>query len=370
MKKTILFLTALVMGLIASAQNLDSCSICGARIRDTVYLAVDKVTNEKKALCEACTKLRTECYLCGLPSKDKYEELPDGRILCARDVKNVVLDEGEAQRIWNDVKNTVERQLSRFMDFPNNVTIHPLDRVDLQTMFQVVGNDSTCPHVWGCTERQTNANNSINYKISLLRGLPPSVLKATCAHELTHTWVWENVSRERDKRMSPDAEEGFCELVAYLMCEAQGDKAQMSVIKSNAYTRGQFALFREAESQYGMNEIVEWMKYGVDPALSKADLSRVRKIEIPADETKRPAAAPVAFAPAAPAAPPETLTLKGIMWSARPSAVINDRTFMVNDENKMRLGTNSVSVRCLAIRQDAVVLQIGSSQQTLSLPKP
>jgi hypothetical protein len=305
-----------------------------------------------------------------MPAKEKYEELPDGRILCARDVKSVVLDEAEAQRIWADVKDTVERQLSRFMTYPDNVTVHPLDRVDLQEMFKVAGQDFTCPNVWGCTLRETNENKRINYKISLLRGLPPSVLKATCAHELTHTWCWENISLERRRRMSQDSIEGFCELIACLFCEAQGDNAQLGVIKSNAYTRGQFALLRAAESQYGMNDVVDWMKYGVDARLNGAELERVRKIEVPGKSATP--ARPVAYAAAvAPPPLPEALILKGITWSARPTAVINDHIFMVNDENKMRVGTNSVAVKCMAIRQDAVVIQVAGSSEpkTLTLAK-
>src|SRR6185295_2449361 len=227
--KAILLLALLLAGLTASGQsdegrpaNIDNCAICGERLVKVVYFVVDKVAGDKKAVCEKCVTLTTTCYLCGLPVKEKYEELPDGRILCARDVKSVVLDDAEAQRIWQDVKSTVERQLSRFMDFSDNVTLHPLDRVDLQALFQLVGNGQVCPNVWGCTERETN-NHRVTFKISLLRGLPPSVLKATCAHELTHTWVCENVSEVRKKRMDQDAEEGFCELVGALYCEAQND---------------------------------------------------------------------------------------------------------------------------------------------------
>jgi hypothetical protein len=371
--KTILSLVVLLVGLaISPAQDSDRCSVCGGPIGGVVYLFQDKVTGEKRSVCEKCAKLNTVCYLCGVPVKDNYKELPDGRILCARDVKNVVLDENEAQHIWEDVKDTVGRQLSRFMTFPENVTVHPLDRVDLQRMFRVVGYDYTCPNVWGCTLRETNEAHRVTYEISLLRGLPPSVLKATCAHELTHTWVTENLSRERRRRIAQDAVEGFCELVAALYVESQGDQAQLGVIKSNAYTRGQFALFYQAEQQFGMNDVVDWMKFGVDARLDGNDLVRVRKVVMPRQRKTPPAIARVpTYSPPAGGAPaPETLSLKGIMWSARPVAVINDRTFMVNDENKVRLGSSNVIVRCIAIRQDAVVVRVNgaSEQQTLKLP--
>jgi hypothetical protein len=369
----IVFIAGLLVGNRARAG--DKCAVCGGPIEQVVYFFVDKVAGDKKEVCEKCANLPTECYLCGMPVKENFTELPDGRILCARDVKNVVLDADEAQRIWYDVKAAVERQFSRFITFPENVTVEPLDRVDLQAMFKFAGNDFVCPNVWGCTLRQTN-DNHINYKISLLRGLPPAVLKATCAHELTHTWVSENVAPARRRRMNQDAEEGFCELVSYLLMEEQNEETQKGVIRSNAYTRGQFALFLETNKRFGFNDIVDWMKYGVDAQLTGADLGRVRKVEVPTGGDAAPRAATALAArvnlPAAPP-PPETLALKGIIWSkSRPLALINDRPFASQEEGKVQLAHTNVTVRCLTIREDSVVIQIVGSdeQQTLRLKQP
>jgi hypothetical protein len=303
-----------------------------------------------------------------MPVKDNYKELPDGRILCARDVKNVVLDDDEAQRIWNEVRTTLDRQLSRFITFPENTTVEPLDRVDLQEMFKFAGNDYVCPNVWGCTQHVTN-DNRVTYKISLLQGLPAPVLRATCAHELTHTWITENVPPARQQHMDQDSVEGMCELVSYLYSEAHNDTAQLAVIKSNTYTRGQFALFLEAERRFGFNEIVEWMKYGVDARLSGKDLDRVRKVEMPATENAPPAARParVFVAPPPPTAP-EALTLKGITWSkTRPMALINNHTFQLNEESEVRLASGNVTVRCLSIQPTAVVIRVGGSNETQTL---
>ena len=355
------------------AWGADNCAVCGGPFERVAYFFQDQVAGDKKQVCEKCAHLARICYLCGLPVKEDFQELSDGRILCARDVKVVVLNEDEAQQIWHDVKDAVERQFSRFVTFPENVTIEPLDRVDLLALFKVPGNDYACPNVWGCTQRQTNANR-VSYKISLMRGLPARVLKATCAHELTHTWVSENVPAARKLRMDQDAIEGFCELVSYLYVAQQHDEVQMGVIKSNAYTRGQFALFLEAEHRFGFNEIVEWMKYGVDLRLT-GDLGRVRKVEMPGPSDVASAArivvAPTPAAPSPAVSPaPETLALKGITWSkTRPMALINNHTFEANEEGKVRLGQSNVLIRCVAIREDSVVVQVVGSggQQTLSL---
>ncbi len=373
MKRSFVIAALAVLFVAGRAWAADNCAVCGGPLERVAYFFQDKVAGDKKQLCEKCAHLARICYLCGLPVKGDFQELSDGRILCARDVKNVVLDEEEAQQIWRDVKDAVERQFSRFLAFPENVTVEPLDRVDLLAMFKVPGNDNVCPNVWGCTQRRTNAaTRDMSYRISLLRGLTAPVLKATCAHELTHTWVSENVPAARKQRMDLD-----------LYVTAQHDEAQMGVIRSNAYTRGQFALFLEAEHSYGFNEIVEWLKYGVDLRLTGADLGRVRKVEMPAPtdgETEKRRSGEAAQSPArrfidspvarVPPPAPETLALKGILWSkTRPLALINNHTFAANEEGKVRLGQSNVLIRCVAIHEDSVVVQVVGSgeQQTLRL---
>ena len=77
----------------------DNCAVCGGPLERVAYFFQDKVAGDKKQLCEKCALLTRICYLCGLPMKGDFQKLSDGRILCARDVKNVMLDEEEAQQI-------------------------------------------------------------------------------------------------------------------------------------------------------------------------------------------------------------------------------------------------------------------------------
>ena len=105
-----------MIGLFPTAElwAADTCEVCGASLTDTVYMVMDQVAGVRKRVCYKCVELPERCYLCGMPAVKDFKELSDGRILCARDVKSVVLDEDEAQRIWVDVKDSVERQFSRF----------------------------------------------------------------------------------------------------------------------------------------------------------------------------------------------------------------------------------------------------------------
>jgi hypothetical protein len=337
--------------------DADHCGVCGARFTARVYTVTDQVTGEKVQVCPDCAVLSTVCFICGLPVRTNYTELPDGRILCARDARTAVLNEDDGKRICREAKDNLDRLFSRFLNFPEtNVTVAIVDRVHLQELFKFAGHDYTCPNIWGYMETRTNRHH-LEHTISLLSGLPLAGFKATCAHEYTHAWLNENLSEQRMKGLSRDANEGFCELVSYRLMEAQNEEAQKKLILSNAYTRGQIHLFLEAEKLYGFNDIVDWMKFGADDRLAGDDLRRIRNVEL-LHAAARPATNSPAYSSAV-SSVPDTLVLRGIYWAqARPLAIINNRTLGVNEEGKVRVGKTNVTIRCLAIGQDGVRIRI------------
>jgi hypothetical protein len=351
----------------------NKCGICGNEIGEVTYIVVDKVTEEKKHICIDCSKLPHDCFICSLPVKVDFTELPDGRVLCARDAKNAVLDDDEAKKICDDVKEELDRVLSRFITFPGtNVETSIVDRVNLQALFKVPGNDYECPNILGYTRSRTNYNRSV-HQISLMSGLPRAELKAVSAHELSHAWVFENVPGARKRTLSRDAHEAFCELVAYKMMSSEEDEVQKAHILRNRYTRGQIDLFIQADERYGFNDIVDWMKYGVDSALHGDDLNRVRNIEIPSTKPKKSSIPSPVYTrlPASAAAPSNALVLKGITWNQnRPLAVINDRTFAPKEMGGVRLGQTNAVIRCLSIEKTSVRVQFVASgeEQELKLP--
>jgi hypothetical protein len=341
----------------------DNCAVCGGLFTTRIYTIEDKATGQKVQVCSDCATLNTVCFICGLPAKTNYTQLPDSRILCARDARTAVLDEAEAGRVSRETKDSLDRLFSRFLDFPDtNVTVATVDRVHLQELFKFAGNDYVCPNVWGYLETTTNQDRA-QHKLSLLSGLPLASFKATIAHEYTHAWLNENLTRKRKQSLSQDANEGFCELVSYRLMDSQNEEGQKRLIKLNAYTRGQIHLFIEAEQTYGMNDIVDWMKYGTTDRLVAGELRRVRDVELP-----RVASGPATNLPAygLKSTPiPDTLVLKGISWvQPRPVAMINNRALGVNEQGRVRVGTTNVIIRCLAIQPDAVRVQIvGSGEE-------
>ena len=363
------FIIIVIVGLLSSPAaraDADHCTICGALLVDKVYLITDKVTDEKARICPDCAVLTDACFVCGLPVKKDFTRLPDGRCLCARDARNAVLNDDEAKQVYEEVHDALDRLFSRFVSFPaTNVSTTVVDRVNLTELFKIPGNDYTCPNVLGYYNTKTNRG-KIRHKISLLGALPRAEFKAVCAHELSHAWQAENVPTRRKKTLGHDANEGFCELVAYMLMDSQSETDQMKAMRRNAYTRGQIDLFIEAEKRFGFNQIVEWMKYGVDAVLHADDLNNVRNIEIPRSPVWPVASSPIY--PSQPAAAFDALTLKGVLWSKdRPMATINNRTFEVGDASKVSLGDSNVTVTCLSIREDAVRIRVAGSAEVQEL---
>jgi len=337
--------------------------VCGGPFGLTIYTIVDKSTMEKKHICHDCFLLPRVCFFCGMPVKDDYTSLPDGRFLCARDAKTAVLEENQANEICRQTRESLDRLFCRFLAFPStNLSVAVIDRVQLEELFKFAGRDRVCPNVWGCAESQVRGNH-FEHSVSLLSGLPLAVFRATCAHELTHTWINENLSPQRKRTLGRDAEEGFCELVSFLLMSSESDESQQQQILRNAYTRGQIQLLIDAEKQYGFSDVVDWMKYGLDDRLRSEDLSRIRRVEAAPSKERVAPAFPVYAAQAT--AAPDTLQLKGISWARNHRlALINDRTFEVQEKGTVHVGHTNVVIRCLAIEEDSVRIQIvGSGQQ-------
>jgi hypothetical protein len=355
------------------AVRADVCAICGQPIYGTIYTMTDKVTGERIEVCSNCCFTLPQCDICGLPIKKGDEiQLPDGRYFCARDAKTVVIKTDDAEQICAVVKDDLDHIFSRFTSFPTNVEVTAIDHIDAYSIFQ-----SESPDLLGCTEPITD-HGPKHYKISLMTGLPLSELKETCAHEYSHTWVGENVPAERHRRIARDAEEGFCEMVGYLYMDSLGDEKEKKRVLANTYTRGQVALFVQAEQQYGFDDVLDWMRYGVTSELEAGHLDEIRDVKMPAPGTVFntatfagnpvvPIKRPVVAIPPAPA----TIKLEGIMWGKPPSAIINGHTFFVDDVNTVKLGGTNTTLRCVAIQQNSVRIQNLNSgkEQELNLPK-
>jgi hypothetical protein len=348
----------------------DICAICGRPIQGTVYLVTDKVTGEKKEVCADCIKLPT-CNICGLPVKDGVQ-LPDGRFLCARDARTAVVKADDARQICTQVRDDLDRLFSRFTAFPENVDVTVIDRIDVDSMFIMEGHNFESPDLLGCIRPVTD-NDQTRYKMSLLIGMPLAQLKETCAHEYSHAWVGENVPKERRARLGRDAEEGFCELVGYLLMDSQNEEVEKKRVLQNHYTRGQIDLFIEAEKRYGFDQVLDWMKYGETAQLEPGHVDQLRDVKMPVMKSvsSNPVAGTAGYSRTNKPVPvPATVKLDGILWGSRPVAIINGGSFLANDQKPVKIGGTNVTIRCLGIQQTSVRIRNVDSgrEQELCLP--
>jgi len=298
-----------------------------------------------------------------MPVRKDYVRLPDGRFLCARDAKQAVLNPSDARSICSEVRDDLDKLFSRFVTFPTNVAVAVVDRVNLLALFKIPGNDFECPNVLGYFRATTNRQHQVRHQISLMSALRAAELKATCAHEYSHGWVFDNLSPQRKEILGRDAQEGFCELVGYLLMDSEGEEEQKQAVLRNQYTHGQIDLFIEAEKRYGFNEVVDWMKYGVDAELNEGNC---RHVDIP--RAPRVSARSVSSYDEKPSPAPDKLVLKGISWTAsRPLAIINNQSFAPGEAGKVRVGTTNVNIRCLAVQANSARIQILPSGEELEL---
>jgi hypothetical protein len=153
-----------------------------------------------------------------------------------------------------------------------------------------------------------------------------------------------------------DAEEGFCELVAYLLMDSQGEEGQKKFILQNRYTRGQIDVFIEADKRYGFDQILDWMKYGVDAQLEAGHVDKLRDVQMSA--AKSGTGSSVAYSRTIQPAPaPAILKLDGVLWGSRPVAIINGCTFLANDLSAVKVGGTNLMIRCLGIQKTSVRIQ-------------
>jgi hypothetical protein len=344
----------------------DPCWVCGKDALEIVIMT-DKVTQDKRWVCTECAKLKTWCALCGLPAKEKFTELPDGRVFCHRDAAVVVIENEDAQAVCAESRNQIDQLFGRFTTFPRtNVTLEMVDRRRMEQLIQTPGFDRQCPSVNGYVRSRIVQGGSWQHPISVMNGVTRGHLLAVSAHEYAHAWVRENVPLKRN--MDRDSEEGFCELVGYRVAEALGETEELKSIKGNRYTDGQFQLFLDAENTYGFYAVLQWMKWGTDPRLLDEAPDRVRHLtEKPDPTTANPQE--VTRIVVGPTPVPDKLTLIGILGSgSHRLALVNDCSLGVGESGKVRYGTNKTVIRCVEIRTNSVVVEVGGERRREELP--
>ena len=332
-------------------QTNPACVVCG-----TSPLSGQVWKHRWGLVCADCIGLDARCSLCGLPVKQGFARTADGRLICSFDASNAVLTVTEAARVFAETAQELERLTDRALSLAStNITVQLFD-VDYWSRSA----DGIAP----AEQRQIGfahsrrVNGEWAHLVGLLSGRPKTEIQAACAHEFTHLWINENKAGAR--LIEKDTTEAICELAAYKLMGARHDSAQQEAIQKNTYTHGLIEILIEAETRGGLETILDWVKTGTG---AKFDIGTMYQFRADAAA----AAARIIQVPRTNPAP-DRLVLRGLFGPPqRRQAMINDRTFLRNDEKTVRVGNQSIPVRCLEIRDQSVIVRIEGAPTTLEL---
>ena len=342
----------------------DLCPVCGKRFGRQAYGFTKRGREEKVFVCGDCAKLETICYICALPVKEKFTRLADGRLLCGEDAKQAVLTQDDAEKIFEEVKGDAQSILAQLGPLPHHniqLILEAKARLDKTGSNLISAHDDRL--LMGLTRSTQHGAGESEHTISLLYGLTRERLMVVAAHEYGHAWLHENVRR----KLNHDAVEGFCDWLAYKVIKEKNAPYEIKVLLQSEYSQGQLQAFIAAENEHTFYRIIQWTKGGIDPEIDPEHLERILELR----EARRAPEQPLIFAaPALPRTAPTNLVLKGLSGSKmRRFALINDGTFELNEQGKVRLGESNVVVRCLQILDNAVTIQVAgeSERRTLTL---
>ncbi len=189
-------LTALLLAGFTAASLAQSvkCRVCDQPIEGPFCQLEDKARGGQADVCADCAKLESRCFACGLPVKAGFTTLTDGRLLCARDAREAVLDNEEARKTCLEVRDDLDRLYSRFLSFPcSNVVVMILDRFTLESLFKAPGYSRLCTSVFGATRSHELGDGVYVHTISVLSALSRPRLAAVAAHEFAHAWLTEHL---------------------------------------------------------------------------------------------------------------------------------------------------------------------------------
>ncbi len=354
------FLFPLVLLLLcASSAGADTCFVCREPLQGQVYLLSGPYSVRKEPVCNQCVQLPTHCASCRLPLKSNYTTLPDGRVLCAFDNSHAIFSMADAHQIFHETKRAVMRMFAGVGAPPDeNIKLFLIDQKEMQQVSKIKTAPQELMRHMGLTKSKIRQGAEPEHEIYLLNGLRRSRFQAVCAHEYAHAWLNQNLSQTRN--LSTDTVEGFCELVAYNLMLELNDPHEPRIILTNDYSKGQILAMVQAQQQYRFYALLEWMKQGTASSIDPANPACILEMNGKAGGKWD------GWLPQSRTVAPQRLILKGI--SGQPDkrfALVNNQTLAKGDTAKVRIGAGNVTVQCIEVKEQSVVLQIaGESAPT------
>ena len=303
-------------------------------------------------VCDDCEQLKDRCSICGLPIRDGDGHIttPDGRLICRFDKTNVVLTLDQAKDLFEQTREeVVDLYGPQFaLKYPD-VTVSLFD-VDYWSEKQ----GANGLHKFGFASTRKTADGRCTHEVVMLSGRTRQEMMSVAAHEYTHLWINEN--RPDSHVIDSDTTEAICELTAYMLMGEKKLPDMQQRILDNPYTHGKIKTLVAVEREAGTDYVLNWVKTGTTATFD--DDGTLPSVAAPA---------PVVIN-YAPRILPQGLKFSGIMmFGSDRQAVINGLGFAVGEQKTIHLRDQSVLLRCQAIHDTDVVVEVNRATNSLTL---
>lgn len=306
-------------------------------------------------ICESCFQIVDHCSVCGLPVRDGFGKTGDGRLICKRDLPNVVLEQSQLEALFKEATHELYRLSGGQMTLKHPEVHLQLFDVDYWNYQNGTAIPSHLKRLG--LSRTTRQGDRVNHSVIVQSAQLKAETLGVCVHEFTHLWINEVVPTNRV--IESDTLEALCELMTYKVHSTLNHEEQTERVLTNPYTNGKIREFVQLEERYGMQAILNWITKGTQPQLNEATIQHL---------AQTPAFPAVSPTPTAPRTGYDRLKLMGILGSkTRRQAMINGKPFALNDELSLTLHGNSVQVKCLEIGDRSVVIKVQGSNAPVTL---
>ncbi|NBV22100.1 MAG: hypothetical protein EBS05_09310 [Proteobacteria bacterium] len=329
-----------------------TCVVCGKPITGKYF-----TLHETNTICAECEQLPSRCAVCKLPVKDGFIKTEDGRFICKTDAPNVVLTEEEGRKLFalarTELRDLSEGAIDLRSPQINVAMLFNLDFTDKRANTNAAG----AMHRLGFSLSRP-IGESFAHNVVLLSAQPRAQTLSTCAHELGHLWLTENLKPERT--LDPDTREALCELFAYKLAVRRNDTNETARIKANPYTKGVILAALEFNAREGVPGVVQWVRTGTAATLPPATGLTA------SDAPDAKPAGPVELRPPPP--PATKLELRSLSRTAkRTTAFINGERFEPGMELSMLIDGKRRRVRLEEVQTSSVTITVDGEKQTLRL---
>jgi hypothetical protein len=230
--------------------TLPKCALCGAVMQSWTEI-------EGVKFCGQCARL-PECFNCQMPGAGR--ESRDGRRWCDSCLALAVMDQAEAQKMFDQVRLDLKSHLG--LSTPDTIAFH---MVDADSLGRLLGHKNFAERGFYKYNVQYTVNKKKQKKVTrelfdiyILSGLSPENFRDVAAHELAHDINYRYFPRVQGQREV----EGFAEYVSALMNQYWGqDKVNDTKLRNQQKEYAEaYKYFLKLGEKGGLKAVWEYME--------------------------------------------------------------------------------------------------------------